>query len=88
MEVRGGYILSPGSFFYELIHVVCGVVSCRFIIDLPKPMNDRECWFLAVAVSQISSTVGNARAWKYGVGIFRPQGHFFISAYECVCACV
>ena len=78
MEVWGGYISSPGSCFHELIHVVFGVVYGRFIIDLPKSENDRECCFLAVAVSQILSAIGNARAWKYGVGIFRPQGHFLM----------
>ena len=51
------------------------------LIDLPKPINDCECWFPAVAVSPIPSAIGNARAWKYGVGIFRPQGRVFMSLY-------
>ena len=75
-----GIFRPQGRVFMSLYTSFLVLCHDRFIIDLPKPINDRECWFLAVAVSQISSATGNARAWKYGVGIFRPQGSFFDDA--------
>ena len=70
------FILCKFCVLFSNCCLCCGMAN---LIDLSKSTNDRECCFLAVSVSQISLAIGNARAWKYGVGIFRPQGRVFMS---------